>query len=354
MSPPGRPMPIVDLAIVVPAAAPLPGGLAQGLADALGRSLNTAPGRLWLRLRRLDAEQYAENGSTLDHDEHPVFVTVLHAVPPSGMALETEMAVITEAVARVTGRPASRVHLEYAAAGRGRLAFGGQPLADLDTRRRVAVAGAGIGLLSLGYAVVLSAGLLTLASPEHPIQDPWFTAMEALILLIAPAMLAFLAALHRWVPEHGRSNALLSVVFMALCCVLTCSVHSTILFLAREPAIAAQPWAPLVFSFRWPSVVYALDILAWDFFFPLSALFAARSVRGTSLGGRVQALLTASAVLAFLGLLGVPLASMNVRNVGIVGYAVLFPIAASLAAWVFHRSSTRGAEQRSRKLRTRG
>lgn len=342
MRSPGRPMPIVDLAIVVPPAAPLPGGLAQGLADALGSSLNTAPGRLWVRLRRLDAQHYAENGCTLEGDAYPVFVTVLHAVPPTGEALDAESAVITDAVARVTGRPASRVHLEYAAAGRGRLAFGGQFLADLDTRRRVTVAGAGIGLLSLGYAVVLSAGLLTLPSPAHPIQDPWFTAMEALILLIAPAMLAFLVAMHRWVPEQRRSNALLSVVFMALCCGVTCSVHFTILFLAREPALAAQPWASWVFSFRWPSVVYALDILAWDFFFPLAALFAARSVRGTSLGGRVQALLMASAVLAFLGLLGVPLADMNVRNVGIVGYAVLFPIAASLAAWVFHRSRTRG------------
>ena len=347
-------MPIVDLAIVVPPAAPLPAGLAQGLADDLGRCLNTPPGRLWVRLRPLDAGNYAENGCTVEDDELPVFVTVLHAEPPTGEALDAEMAVITDAVARVTGRPVSRVHLEYAAAGRGRLAFGGQPLADLATRRRLAVAGTGIGVLSLGYALVLAAGLLTLPSPEHPIQDPWFTAMEGLILLIAPAMLVFLVALHRWVPRQGRSSALLGVVFMALCCVVTCSVHFAILFLAREPAIAAQPWAPQVFSFRWPSVVYALDILAWDFFFPLSALFVARSVQGTSLGGRVQALLMASAVLAFLGLLGVPLANMNVRNVGIVGYAVLFPIAASLAAWAVHRRGAPRAPQRSHGQRSRG
>ena len=62
----------------------------------------------------------------------------------------------------------------------------------------------------------------------------------------------------------------------------------------------------------------------------------------------------ASAVLAFLGLLGVPLANMNVRNVGIVGYAVLFPIAASLAAWAVHRRGAPRAPQRSHGQRSRG
>ena len=56
---------------------------------------------------------------------------------------------------------------------------------------------------------------------------------------------------------------------------LTCSVHFVILTLSRQPEFTAQPWLPLVLSFKWPSVVYALDILGWDDFFPLSMLFAA-------------------------------------------------------------------------------
>ena len=55
--------------------------------------------------------------------------------------------------------------------------------------------------------------------------------------------------------------------------------------------------------------------------------------------GVVRGLLFASAVLAFLGLAGVALADMRVRNVGIVGYAVLFPVAAGLMADHVRRSS---------------
>lgn len=107
--------------------------------------------------------------------------------------------------------------------------------------------------------------------------------------------------------------------------------------------LAADLWARLVFSFTWPSVVYALDILAWDVFFPLAALFAAICVRGTGLAGLVRGLLFASAGLAFLGLLGAPLANMIIRNVGIIGYAVLFPIAAGLSAMFFYRAGCQGA-----------
>lgn len=53
-------------------------------------------------------------------------------------------------------------------------------------RPRVAAAGAD-AFLGLCYATVLALGLLILPSPAHQIQEPWFTLMELLIVLIAPA-----------------------------------------------------------------------------------------------------------------------------------------------------------------------
>lgn len=187
-------------------------------------------------------------------------------------------------------------------------------------------------LLALAYALVLVAGLATLPTPAHPIQDPWFTLMELLILAIAPAMVVFAVALHDCVAAENKPAALLSVVFISLCAAMTCSVHFSILALSREPEIAAADWAPLVFSFTWPSLAYALDILAWDFFFPLGALFAALSLSGESGHGAARSLMLAAALLAFLGLAGVPLENMNIRNIGIIGYVVLFPLATALVA----------------------
>ncbi len=204
------------------------------------------------------------------------------------------------------------------------------------------ISGAAVALLCAVYVAVLSVGLLTLPSPDRQIQEPWFTLMEVLILAIAPAMVALAVALHAAsTPEH-RSLALLGVVFLSLCAVVTCLVHFSVLLLSRHPAFGG-PWHHLVFSFQWPSFAYALDILAWDIFFPLGALCAAPAVRGAGLARAARVLLVVSAVLALVGLLGVPLANMQVRNIGIIGYAVLFPIAAALLAALFHRAGSSGA-----------
>lgn len=200
-----------------------------------------------------------------------------------------------------------------------------------------------MAVLSIAYASALCIGLLTLASPDLPIQDPWFTMMEVLILLIAPAMVVVTVGLHAWAPDELKSRTLLSVIFMSMCALITCCVHFAVLTLSRQPAFATTSWSALIFAFQWPSVVYALDILAWDIFFPLAALCAASAIRGVGLAGHARQLLFVSAALAFVGLIGVPLADMNIRNIGIIGYVVLFPIAAVMLAIVFSREAMRSA-----------
>lgn len=114
-------MPVVDVgwAGAAPAA---PDEMAAALADAIGDALQQPPGRVWVRLHRL---HHAENGGPLA-GAAPVFVTLLHAHPPTGEALLAEIAAVTAAVARASGRPRERVHLEYAPPGAGRMAFGGR------------------------------------------------------------------------------------------------------------------------------------------------------------------------------------------------------------------------------------
>lgn len=212
-----------------------------------------------------------------------------------------------------------------------------------SARRLGVAAGTAVSLLCLAYVGVLAVGLLTLPSPAHQIQQPWFTLMEILIIAIGPAMVLLSVALHAGVPRERKAFALAGVAFMSMCSAITCSVHFSILALAAHSAFANEAWASLVFSFRWPSLAYALDILAWDVFFPIGALFAGLAVQpGTRRAGIARGLLFASAALAFAGLAGVPLASMPLRNLGIVGYAVLFPIAAAVLANLFRQGKGMG------------
>lgn len=55
----------------------------------------------------------------------PLFVTLLLAAPPEGEARAIQAARIASEMASAVGRDSSNVHIEYAAAGKGRMAFGG-------------------------------------------------------------------------------------------------------------------------------------------------------------------------------------------------------------------------------------
>ena len=209
------------------------------------------------------------------------------------------------------------------------------------TARKLGVASAiGIVLLSIAYAIPLAAGFLTLKSPEQPIGDPWFSMLEILIILTAPLMVTLMVAIHIWAPTDSKPFSLSAVVFMAMAAGLTCSVHFVILTMSRQTAFDALPGRSLLLSFNWPSVPYALDILAWDLFFALSTFFLAPVFRGRGLAMSIRVLLVVSGLLSLAGLSGVAVGSMQVRNIGIIGYAAVFPVAALLIALFFSKGRT--------------
>ena len=214
-----------------------------------------------------------------------------------------------------------------------------------ESARKLGVISAfGFALLCLVYAVTLVVGFLSLQSAQEPIGDPLFSILEVLIIVMAPLMVVMIATVHAWAPEESKVFSMISLVFVSLMAGVTCSVHFVMLTVSRQAALSELTWAPLFLSFRWPSVVYALDILAWDVFFALSVLFAAPVFAGSRLAVWIRALLIVSGILALAGLSGVVEGDMQLRNVGIIGYAGVFPIAALLLAILFLRAKPRPSE----------
>ena len=207
------------------------------------------------------------------------------------------------------------------------------------TARRLGILSAvAVVILLVAYAATLTVGLLSLTSPEQPIGDPMFSILEVLIIVMMPVMVALMMAVHAWAPAHAKTLSLTAVVFMGLVAGVTCSVHFVILTLSRQAAFAGQSWLPLFLSFKWPSVVYALDILAWDFFFPLSMFFAAPVFGGSRLAASIRVMMLASGMLALAGLSGVVAGDMQLRNIGIIGYVGVFLVVVGLQAVLFHRT----------------
>lgn len=208
--------------------------------------------------------------------------------------------------------------------------------------RRLGIVSASVTVvLSLAYAIPLTAGLMSLPSPGAPIGEPWFAMMEILIILSMPAMVGLMIAVHASASPEEKVFGVLAVTFMGLVTVLTCSVHFVILTVSHRAEFAGQSWLPSVLSFRWLSITYALDILVWDVFFALAVLSAAAIFRGNRLARSIRLLMIISGLLALAGLSGVFLDDARARNIGIAGYAVVFPVAALLLAILFHRATPR-------------
>jgi phenylpyruvate tautomerase PptA (4-oxalocrotonate tautomerase family) len=119
-------LPILEIELVASDLVPgLPAGLTQSLANAAAQVFGAARGTVWVKLRLIQPEHYAE-----DHGKpegvYPVFVTVLKSRVPEGKALEDEISRLTQAIAIILNRPEANVHIFYQPEGAGRVAFGGK------------------------------------------------------------------------------------------------------------------------------------------------------------------------------------------------------------------------------------
>lgn len=193
-------------------------------------------------------------------------------------------------------------------------------------------------LLGIGYLVVTAGGFLSLSSPDEPIGDPYFTLMELLTILIAPLMAINMLAIYFSAPERYKLQGLAAFSMMIIMAGITSGVHFVVLTLNHQLDDQMMTDLSLFFSFKWPSVVYILDILAWDWFFALSMLFAAPVFQNDPKEKLIRSLMLISGVLSLIGLAGVPLGDMQFRNIGIIGYAVVAPFVFLLVGINFART----------------
>ena len=199
------------------------------------------------------------------------------------------------------------------------------------------VAALGVSVLGILYAAVTTLGLLSLKTPLSPIDDPFFTIIEVLTLLIAPLMAVSITGLHFWASQADKIYSFIAAFFLFIMTCITSSVHFVILVFNHQVSSKQLSYLSLFLSFNWPSVSYVLDVLAWDWFYALSMLFAASVFRDGKLERLVRLLMMLSGVFSLVGLIGVPLQHMGVRNIGIIGYSIFGPVAFLLLSKVFER-----------------
>jgi hypothetical protein len=174
------------------------------------------------------------------------------------------------------------------------------------------------------YALVLGAGMAR-SGFSQPIGDPILAIMEVLTVAAALPLVILVAAVHVVAPRNRRIWGILAICFIVMFATVTSAVHISELTVGRQLGERGLVW---------PSIPYALELLAWDFFLGLSLLCvgAALDPAQTSRSLRRLVLLTGS--LCLLGLVGPVAANMRLQLIGVCGYAILLPVFAfQLARW---------------------
>jgi len=124
-------VPIVTIELVEDSGSAAPGpGQLQMLCDDLGTLFASKSAGTWVKLRSLSSAGYAENAVSPAALPRPVFVEVIKAEVPAASELADEARAVCRLVADALNRPVENVHVIYAPAARGRIAFGGELLPD--------------------------------------------------------------------------------------------------------------------------------------------------------------------------------------------------------------------------------
>jgi hypothetical protein len=126
--------------------------------------------------------------------------------------------------------------------------------------------------------------------------DPYLAILEYLIILAAVALVMMISAVYAYAPPEGKIYGRAALSFIIVFATLTCSLHFVALTAGRhlDSNVDPQLLRQLSFETEWPNLALAVELLAWDFFFGLAMLFAARVFRGGRLQNYVRGSMTVS------------------------------------------------------------
>lgn len=194
------------------------------------------------------------------------------------------------------------------------------------------LAAVGFVAVAIAYAVAVGFGIAR-AGLDEPIVDPVLWVMEVLTLVSAPLLVILIAALHAGAAPERRVFGLIALSFATAFAALTSGVHFTTLTAGRNTGFTAL---------EWPSVLYAVELLAWDVFLGLALLFAGAVFAGSESPVRIRWMLWASGGSCVVGTIGPVTGEMALQRIGILGYAVLLPVTCAMLAIHFRAGTSRG------------
>ena len=189
-----------------------------------------------------------------------------------------------------------------------------------------------------GYCIASGLGFLSLESPLDAIGAPYSLIMDLLLILMTSLLVVTMVVVHAYAAPEHKIYSMMALAFIILLAGITSSVNFAVLIVNSQANFAGAPWLPLFLPYKWPTLAYAMDVFAWDWFYALSMLCAAPIFRGGRLEQMVRIVMLVSGGLSLLGLIVLPFAVLPAIVISIAGWGVAGSIVFLLLAMVFGRT----------------
>jgi hypothetical protein len=180
-------------------------------------------------------------------------------------------------------------------------------------------------LVGAAYAVALVIGFTTRGF-SAPIVDPLLAIMETLTLIAALLLVVMMAAIHGRASNGRKTASSIAFAFMILTTGTTSVVHFVELTAMRQLGSAGLVW---------PSLAYAVELLAWDVFLGLSLIFAAFAFEDSGREREMRRGFLVCGALCLFGVVGPAVGNMRLQLVGVFAYGGVLPVVCLLLSRLF-------------------
>jgi hypothetical protein len=179
-------------------------------------------------------------------------------------------------------------------------------------------------LITLGiiYVLLITIGIMTQSKETGYIQDDIRILMEISTMISAILLLLFAISIDQLVEESKKLFSTFSVLMMLGLVILTLFCHFISITIGESLIENNEIFGYLV-SLTWPSVIFAVDILAWDILFGLSFIALGISIINSFPKKIIPITMIVAGILSLVGLIALPLNNMNLRYIGVFGYTVM-------------------------------
>ncbi len=163
----------------------------------------------------------------------------------------------------------------------------------------------GIVLVALGILYISLIGIMIISGSGFPPAEPFQTVFNILIIVTAAWMVIFWTIVNYSTPQETRLFSLVSLAFIVIFAALTSINRYVGLTVVKQSLTAGNTNGLQWFMpYQWPSVMMAIEYLAWGFFFGLACLCLAPVYRAGRLGRPIFWILIFTGILSLFSVFG--------------------------------------------------